>query len=329
MTRESGALSQYRPDGGLRHFLDTEGLGRETLLEVFDVADSLVGVSQRSVKKVPLLRGRTIVLLFFEPSTRTRTTFEIAAKRLSADVVTVNVATSATRKGESLLDTIHTLQAMQTDMFVVRHADTGAAHLIARNVADHVAVVNAGDGCHAHPTQALLDMYTVRRTGRRFEDLKVAIVGDLLHSRVARSQIHALRTLGVRDIRVVGPRTLVPDSFATLGTQVVRNLGDGLADVNLVMMLRLQRERMVSGFLPSDREYFEQWGLTRAKLKVAARDVLVTHPGPINRGVEIDSEVADGPNSLILPQVSNGIAIRMAVMALSMQTRRTPKRRKG
>ena len=320
MTRDARAVSQYREDGKLRHFLDTDGLSAETLLEIFDVADSLVGVSQRSVKKVPLLRGRTIVLLFFEPSTRTRTTFEIAAKRLSADVITVNVATSATRKGESLLDTIHTLQAMQTDMFVVRHADTGAAHLIASQVADHVAVVNAGDGCHAHPTQALLDMYTVRRAGLEFNNLRVAIVGDLLHSRVARSQIHALRTLGVGDIRVVGPRTLVPDSFAALGTRVVRDLREGLADVDLVMMLRLQRERMASGFLPSDREYFEQWGLTRDKLAVASKRVLVTHPGPINRGVEIDSAVADGPSSLILPQVSNGIAIRMAVLALTMQT---------
>ncbi|MGK2940448.1 MAG: aspartate carbamoyltransferase catalytic subunit [Immundisolibacter sp.] len=307
--------AQYDAGGRLRHLLTLEGLRRDTLEELFSLADSLVEVGERSVKKVPLLRGKTVVLLFFEASTRTRTTFEIAAKRLSADVVTLSVSASATAKGESLLDTIANLQAMQTDAFVVRHADSGAAQLIACHVAPQVAVVNAGDGCHAHPTQALLDLYTIRQHRGSFDQLKVAIVGDVLHSRVARSQLVGLRLLGVKDIRLVGPATLVPDRMACLGGRVCHDLREGLADVDVVLMLRLQRERMAGGFVPSDREYFELYGLTETALAAARPDALVMHPGPINRGVEIASSVADCERSLILPQVTNGIAIRMAVLA--------------
>ncbi|MEA3220130.1 MAG: Aspartate carbamoyltransferase [Immundisolibacter sp.] len=314
LAQRLGAI-QYDAQGRLRHLLTLEGLRRETLEELFTLADSLVEVGARSVKNVPLLRGKTVVLLFFEASTRTRTTFEIAAKRLSADVVTLDVPASSTSKGESLLDTIANLQAMQTDAFVVRHADSGAAHLIARHVAPQVAVVNAGDGCHAHPTQALLDLYTIRQRRGSLAGLKVAIVGDVLHSRVARSQLAGLHLLGVTDIRLVGPATLVPQRLAQLGARVCHDPREGLADVDVVMMLRLQRERMAGGFVPSDREYFELYGLTETALTVAKPDALVMHPGPINRGVEIASAVADGGRSLILPQVTNGIAIRMAVLA--------------
>lgn len=302
----------------VRHLLDIGSQRRETLDRIFELADSLGEVAGQSVKKVPLLRGKTIVLLFFEASTRTRTTFEIAAKRLSADVVTINTQASATRKGESLLDTVRTLEAMSCDMFVVRHADSGAPHLIARHVAPHVSVINAGDGCHAHPTQALLDLYTLRQHRPQLADLRVAVVGDVLHSRVARSQVAALRAYGVRDIRLVGPRTLVPDSLGALGARICHSLEDGLRDVDVVLLLRLQHERMASLRVPDLDEYYAQYGLTRERLAVAAPDVRVMHPGPINRGVEIESELADDERSLILDQVSNGIAVRMAVMALTL-----------
>jgi aspartate carbamoyltransferase catalytic subunit len=314
LAQRLGAI-QYDAQGRLRHLLTLEGLRRETIEELFALADSLVEVGARSVKNVPLLRGKTVVLLFFEASTRTRTTFEIAAKRLSADVVTLDVPASSASKGESLLDTIANLQAMQTDAFVVRHADSGAAHLIARHVAPQVAVVNAGDGCHAHPTQALLDLYTIRQRRGSLAGMKVAIVGDVLHSRVARSQLAGLHLLGVSDVRLVGPATLVPRRLEQLGARVFHDPREGLDGVDVVMMLRLQRERMAGGFVPSDREYFELYGLSEKALAVAKPDALVMHPGPINRGVEIASAVADGERSLILPQVTNGIAIRMAVLA--------------
>lgn len=308
---------QYDDAGTLRHLLSIEGLRRETLEEIFRTADSLLELDGQTVRKVPLLRGKTIVLLFFEASTRTRTTFEIAAKRLSADVVTVNLAASSTTKGESLLDTVGTLISMRSDMFVVRHAEGGAVHLIANQVADHISVLNAGDGCHSHPTQALLDMYTIRQVKTDFASLKVAIVGDLLHSRVARSEIQALQLLGVTDIRAVGPATLAPKTLsAALGVRVCHRLEDGLDGADVVVMLRLQRERMASAFLPSESEYFENYGLTFDKLRLTAKDSVVMHPGPINRGVEIDSAVADSERSLISRQVTNGIAVRMAVMAL-------------
>lgn len=310
---------QLDSQGRLRHLLTIEGLKRQQLVEILDTAASFAAVADQSVKKVPLLRGRIIVNLFFEASTRTRTTFELAAKRLSADVLNINVTVSATTKGESLLDTLHNLEAMHCDIFVVRHYQSGAAHFIARHVAPHVSVINAGDGRHAHPTQALLDMYTIRQHKGEFAPLTIAIVGDILHSRVARSQIQALTTLGVNEVRVVGPQTLMPVEVESLGVHVHRDLNTGLRDADVVMMLRLQNERMSNAMLPSANEYFKLYGLTERTLAYAKPDAMVMHPGPINRGVEMDSAVADGPRSVILEQVEHGIAIRMAVMALCMQ----------
>jgi aspartate carbamoyltransferase catalytic subunit len=307
---------QLTPEGKLRHLLTTEGLPPEILIQILDIAASFVSVTEREVKKVPLLRGKAIFNLFFEPSTRTRTTFEIAAKRLSADVVNLNIATSSQTKGETLLDTVANLSAMHADMFVVRHAQSGAAHLIARHVGPHIHVVNAGDGRHAHPTQALLDMFTIRHYKGGFNHLRVAIVGDVLHSRVARSEIHALTTLGVPEVRVIGPRTLVPSQVEQLGVRVFHDMHAGLRDVDVVIMLRLQNERMDGALLPSAQEFFKYYGLTPDKLAVARPDAIVMHPGPMNRGIEIDSSVADGGQSVILPQVTFGIAVRMAVMSL-------------
>jgi aspartate carbamoyltransferase catalytic subunit len=310
--------NQLTDSGQLRHFLTIEGLNRALLTEIMDRAEQFSSISGRQVKKVPLLRGKTIMNLFFENSTRTRTTFELAAKRLSADVMNLNINTSATSKGESLLDTLHNLQAMHTDMFVVRHAQSGAAEFIAQHVAPHVSVINAGDGCHAHPTQAMLDMFTIRRHKHHFPDLRVAIVGDILHSRVARSQIHALSTLGVGEIRVIAPKTLLPSNTQTLGVHVYHDMQTGLQDVDVIIMLRLQFERMQGALLPSAGEYFHSFGLDKTKLSYAKPDAIVMHPGPINRGVEISSDVADGPQSVILEQVTHGIAIRMAVMSMAL-----------
>ena len=309
---------QLDTHGRLKHFLTIEGLNRTVLLDILDHAESFAGVGERAVKKVPLLRGKTIANLFFEPSTRTRTTFELAAKRLSADILNLNVASSATKKGETLADTLHTLEAMHCDMFIVRHSNSGAAHYIATQVSPHISVINAGDGRHAHPTQAMLDMFTIRKHKKDFSTLKVAIVGDILHSRVARSEIQALATLGVSEIRIIGPKTLIPAEIQTLGVHVFHDLSEGLENVDVVIMLRLQRERMLSALLPSENEYFDRYGLTEKKLATASPDVIVMHPGPINRGVEIDSKVADGNKSVILQQVSHGIAIRMAVMAMTV-----------
>jgi aspartate carbamoyltransferase catalytic subunit len=307
---------QIDAGGKLQHLLTIEGLPPELLLRILDTARSFVSVAEREVKKVPLLRGKAIFNLFFEPSTRTRTTFEIAAKRLSADVVNLNIATSSQTKGETLLDTVANLTAMHADMFIVRHAESGAAHLIARNVGPHIHVINAGDGRHAHPTQALLDMFTIRHYKGGFNGLRVAIVGDILHSRVARSEIHALTTLGVPEVRVIGPRTLLPRQVQNLGVHVFHDMESGLKDVDVVMMLRLQHERMNGALLPSAGEFFKSYGLTPEKLARAKPDAIVMHPGPLNRGVEIDSAVADGRQSVILPQVTFGIAVRMAVMGI-------------
>ncbi len=316
---EPGMSLQLDANGKLRHFLSIDGLSRDLLIDILDTAESFAAVPEQSVKKVPLLRGKTIVNLFFEASTRTRTTFELAAKRLSADVLNINVNASATVKGETLLDTLRNLQAMHADMFIVRHAQSGAAHFIARHVQPHVSVINAGDGCHAHPTQAMLDMFTIRRHKRRFDRLTVTIIGDILHSRVARSQIDALNMLGVGEIRIVAPRTLLPAEAGTLGVQVHHRLDSGLHDADVVIMLRLQRERMAGALLPSAGEYFRLYGLTEEKLAAARPDAIIMHPGPINRGIEVDSQVADGPRSVILQQVSHGIAVRMAVMSMAMQ----------
>jgi aspartate carbamoyltransferase catalytic subunit len=307
---------QVGADGRLRHLLTTEGLSAEMIRRILDTADQFVSVSERDVKKVPLLRGRSVFNVFFESSTRTRTTFEIAAKRLSADVINLNVGVSSTSKGETLLDTVYNLQAMDADMFVVRHAQSGAAHLIARHVKPGVAVINAGDGRHAHPTQGLLDMYTIRHYKKDFSALTVAIVGDVLHSRVARSQIHALKTLGVPDLRVVGPATLLPAAVERMGVRVCHDMLEGIRGCDVVIMLRLQNERMNGALLPSAGEFFKCYGLTPGKLAHAKPDAIVMHPGPMNRGVEIDSAVADGLQSVIMPQVTFGIAVRMAVMSM-------------
>ena len=307
---------QLNSNGELQHLLSIEGLPKAILTQILDTAASFASVNNREVKKVPLLRGKSVFNLFFENSTRTRTTFEIAATRLSADVINLDIGRSSTSKGESLLDTIDNLSAMAADVFVVRHSESGAPYLIAQHVAPHVHVVNAGDGRHAHPTQALLDMYTIRHYKKDFANLTVAIVGDVLHSRVARSDIHALTTLGCAEVRVVGPKTLIPSDIAAMGVKVFHNLKQGLDGVDVVIMLRLQNERMAGAMLPSSQEYFQNYGLTAEKLKWAQPDAIVMHPGPINRGVEIDSEVVDGSQSVILPQVTFGIAVRMAVMSI-------------
>jgi aspartate carbamoyltransferase catalytic subunit len=307
---------QLNPHGELIHLLSIEGLPREVLVQILDTAGTFLSVNDREVKKVPLLRGKSVFNLFFENSTRTRTTFEIAAKRLSADVINLDIARSSTAKGETLLDTIANLSAMHADMFVVRHSESGAPHLIARHCAPHVHVINAGDGRHAHPTQALLDMYAIRHYKHDFSQLTVAIVGDIAHSRVARSDIHALTTLGVPEVRAVGPRTLVPGDLRAMGVHVCHDMADGIRGADVIIMLRLQNERMSGAMLPSAAEFAKTFGLTTDKLALAKPDAIVMHPGPINRGVEIDSSVADGQHSVILPQVTFGIAVRMAVMSI-------------
>lgn len=307
---------QLNKHGELIHLLSTEGLSREILTHILDTASNFVSVSDREVKKIPLLRGKSVFNLFFENSTRTRTTFDIAAKRLSADVFTLDIGRSSTAKGETLLDTVANLSAMAADIFVVRHSESGAPYLIAQHVAPHVHVVNAGDGRHAHPTQGLLDMYTIRHYKKDFTNLSVAIVGDVLHSRVARSDLHALTTLGCPDVRVVGPRTLTPENFSAMGARVCHTLEEGIKDADVIITLRLQNERMSGALLPSSHEYFQKYGLTQDKLRWAKPDAIVMHPGPINRGVEIDSDVADGHQSVILPQVTFGIAVRMAAMSI-------------
>ena len=306
---------QLNKHGELIHLLSIEGLPKAVLTQILDTASTFMSVNDREVKKVPLLRGKSVFNLFFENSTRTRTTFEIAATRLSADVINLDIARSSAAKGESLLDTISNLSAMHADMFVVRHSESGAPYLIAQHCAPHVHVVNAGDGRHAHPTQALLDMYTIRHYKKDFSNLRVAIVGDIVHSRVARSDIHALTTLGVAEVRAVGPKTLVPDDFKAMGVRVCHRMEEGIRDVDVIIMLRLQSERMSGAMLPSAGEFFKHYGLTPDKLALAHPEAIVMHPGPINRGVEIDSSVADGKQSVILPQVTFGIAVRMAVMS--------------
>ncbi|QHS09500.1 aspartate carbamoyltransferase catalytic subunit [Sinimarinibacterium sp. NLF-5-8] len=308
---------QLDSQGRLRHLLTLEGLSAPLLTQILDTAEAL-GTPD---KKLDLLRGKTIFNLFFEPSTRTRTTFELAAKRLSADVINLQMAASSTTKGETLFDTLRTLEAMHADMFVVRHDASGAAHFFAKHAAPDVAILNAGDGRHAHPTQGLLDLYTIRRykcgpTMGGFERLSVAIVGDILHSRVARSDIHGLRALGVSDLRVVAPPTLIPAGIEQMGVRVCHDINEGLDGVDVVMLLRLQKERMLGAFLPSLDEFHRDYGLTRARLKLMRPDAIIMHPGPINRGVELEGELAYGPQSLILQQVSHGLAIRMAVMAM-------------
>ena len=311
---------QLNKNGELQHLIALEGLPPAVITRILDTAASFVSVGDREVKKVPLMRGKSVFNLFFENSTRTRTTFEIASKRLSADVINLNISASSASKGESLLDTIDNLAAMHADMFVVRHAQSGAPYLIARHLTetrqDHVHVINAGDGRHAHPTQGLLDMYTIRHYKKDFRNLTVAIVGDILHSRVARSDIHGLTTLGVPEVRAIGPRTLLPGGLEQMGVRVFNDMNEGLKGVDVIIMLRLQNERMHGALLPSAQEYFKSYGLTPERLAMAKSDAIVMHPGPMNRGVEIDSAVADGAQAVILPQVTFGIAVRMAVMSI-------------
>ena len=311
---------QLNAQGELTHLLTLEGLPAAVIVRILDTAVPFVSIAERDVKKVPLLRGKAVFNLFFESSTRTRTTFEIAAKRLSADVINLNIGVSSTSKGETLLDTVDNLVAMNADMFVVRHAQSGAPHLIAQHLLatkrTHIHVINAGDGRHSHPTQGLLDLFTIRHYKKDFRALTVAIVGDILHSRVARSLIHGLTTLGTPEVRVIGPQTLLPAAVESLGVRVFHSMEEGLRGADVVVMLRLQSERMKGSLLPSAGEYFKHYGLTADKLAKAKPDAIVMHPGPMNRGVEIDSAVADGAHSVILPQVTFGIAVRMAVMSM-------------
>jgi aspartate carbamoyltransferase catalytic subunit len=308
-------VDQLRPDGRLRHLLTLKGVPAATLSALLDAADAYGAHDAGGAALRGRLAGKQVCTLFFEASTRTRSSFHIAATRLGADSLNFDVSTSSTSKGETALDTMRTLEAMGVDCFVVRHADNGAVAALAAGAKPGTAFVNAGDGRRAHPTQGLLDMLTVRRhKGSDFSQLRFAIVGDIRHSRVARTDLHALRTLGAGEIRVCGPAALLPDAEELHGCKVVPKLEDALAGVDVVMMLRLQRERMEEGLVPSLREYFEDYGLDNARLRHARPDAIVMHPGPMNRGVEIASEVADGPQSVILEQVANGVAARMAVL---------------
>jgi aspartate carbamoyltransferase catalytic subunit len=288
-------------------------LSREEIYLVLDTAEAMREIGERPIKKVPTLRGKTVVNLFYEPSTRTRTSFEIAEKRLSADTLNIAVAASSVQKGETLADTARNIEAMAPDMIVLRHASSGAAHLLSRICKSRI--INAGDGMHEHPTQALLDAFTIREHKHRIEGLKVAIVGDLLHSRVLRSNVLLLTMLGA-EVWVAGPPTLVPAGIADLGVHVTVRVDEAVADADVIMMLRIQQERMQGAFFPSLREYFNLFGMTTARVSTAKPDVIIMHPGPMNRGVEIASEVADGPYSVILEQVANGVAVRMAVLYL-------------
>lgn len=324
MTNQKNSITanQFNKEGNLTHLLTLEGMPKEQILYILDTAKQFVSVTapNREVKKVPLLRGKSVFNLFFENSTRTRTTFEIAANRLSADVINLDIPTSSTSKGESLMDTIDNLVAMQADIFVVRHNISRAPIEIANHVPDYVHVINAGDGSHQHPTQGLLDAYTMRHFKKDFSKLKVAIIGDILHSRVAKSNIHALTTLGCNDIRAIGPESLLPSDLAkdlsALGVKIFHQVEDGIKDADVVMTLRIQKERMDQGQVPEGAAFFKQFGLNRERLAMAKPDAIVMHPGPMNRGVEIDSAIADGNQSVILSQVTFGIAIRMAVMSI-------------
>ena len=296
-----------------KHLLGIADLSREEIVLILNTAEAMKEVGQRAIKKVPTLRGRTVINLFFEPSTRTRTSFEIAEKRLSADTLNVAIGTSSVVKGETLVDTAMNLEAMSPSMIVLRHPSSGAPHLLSRIC--RARIVNAGDGMHEHPTQALLDAFTIRERKGRIEGLKIAIVGDLMHSRVLRSNLLLLSKLGA-NVWVCAPSTLIPPGLEQAGARVTTRIHEAVEDADVVMMLRIQLERMQGGYFPSIREYFSTFGLTEARVKLAKPDVIIMHPGPNNRGVEIASEVADGPASVILDQVANGVAVRMAVLYL-------------
>ena len=308
---------QFNSNNKLIHLLNISNMTREQIFEILDLAESYVDNKQ---KKYNDLDGKTIASLFFEPSTRTKTTFELASKRLSADFINIDISNSSTLKGESIVDMIKTLEAMSCDMFIVRHSISGTPHYIAKEVGAKISVINAGDGIHAHPTQAMLDMYTIRKYKKKFDNLKVAIVGDILHSRVAKSLITSLTILSVKNINIIGPKILMPENLKDLNVEYFENLEDGISECDVVIMLRLQKERMHEALISTD-DYYKKYGLTSKKLSSASKDVIVMHPGPINRGIEIDSEVADGNNSVILDQVTSGISIRMAIMSMIMNNR--------
>ena len=308
---------QFDSNNKLIHLLNISNMSREQIFEILDLAETYVDNNQ---KKYNDLEGKTIASLFFEPSTRTKTTFELASKRLSADFINIDISNSSTLKGESIVDMIKTLEAMSCDMFIVRHSISGTPHYIAREVGTKISVINAGDGIHAHPTQAMLDMYTIRKYKKEFDNLKVAIVGDILHSRVAKSLITSLTILSVKNINIIGPKILMPENLNDLNVEYFENLEDGISECDVVIMLRLQKERMHEALISTD-DYYKKYGLTTKKLQSASKEVIVMHPGPINRGVEIDSEVADGNNSVILDQVTSGISIRMAIMSMIMKNR--------
>ena len=296
-----------------KDLLGIADLSADDIYRILETADAMREVGQRPIKKVPTLRGKTVVNLFYEPSTRTRTSFEIAEKRLSADTLNVAVAQSSALKGETLADTAMNIEAMSPDMIVLRHASSGACHLLSRICKSRI--INAGDGMHEHPTQALLDAFTIKEHKKNFEGLKIAIVGDLLHSRVLRSNALLLTKLGA-NVWVSGPPTLLPPGIERLGVTVTTSVNEAVQDADVIMMLRIQQERMQGAFFPSLREYFNVFGMTKDRVKLAKPDVIIMHPGPMNRGVEIASDVADGPYSVILEQVANGVAVRMAVLYL-------------
>jgi len=296
-----------------KDLLGIKELAVEEINLILDTAAGFKDVLGRDIKKVPTLRGKTAVNLFFEPSTRTRTSFELAAKRLSTDVINFSVPTSSVVKGESLIDTALTVQALGADFIIIRHSSAGVPHLLAKKL--RASVINAGDGTNEHPTQALLDAFTIREKKGKIEGLDIAIVGDIMHSRVAKSNIYSLTKLGAK-VRLIGPPTLIPKEIEDIGVRVFHNMEDGLKNVDVVMMLRIQMERQGKGFFPSTEEYSKNWGLTPERLSLAKGDAIVMHPGPMNRGIEIASEIADGPQSVILEQVTNGLAVRMAVMYL-------------
>jgi aspartate carbamoyltransferase catalytic subunit len=310
---------QQSMDTKLQHLLSIKGLDKKIIEQIFNDADKFLEKKDIKFDGYKFLNGKTVCNLFFENSTRTQTTFEIAAKRLSANVINLDIATSSQSKGESILDLINNLIAMSVDIFVIRHSEPGIPELIAKNIKSNAHIINAGDGDREHPTQGLLDAFTIREFKKDFANLKIAIVGDIEHSRVAKSEISILSTLGAKEIRVIGPKTLMPRNIDELNVNVFNTMEEGLKDVDVVMMLRIQKERMNNKTVPSESEYFKSFGLNQKRLKIAKDDALVLHPGPINRGVEIDSGVADGKQSVILNQVKNGIAIRMAVMSMMVE----------
>tara|TARA_B100001057_G_scaffold97588_1_gene94389 strand:+ start:25355 stop:26308 length:954 start_codon:yes stop_codon:yes gene_type:complete len=308
---------QFNKSKKIVHFLNIANMSKDQIIEILDLAEKY---NSNEKKKHLDLEGKTVASLFFEPSTRTKTTFELASKRLSADFINIDIASSSTLKGESIIDMIKTLEAMSCDMFIVRHSISGTPHFIAKEVGNKISVINAGDGIHAHPTQAMLDMFTIRKYKKNFDNLSVSIVGDILHSRVAKSLISSLTILNVKNINIIGPKILMPENIDNLPVTYFDDLENGIKNCDVVIMLRLQKERMHEALISTD-DYYKSFGLTSKKLKTADKDVIVMHPGPINRGIEIESEVADGKHSVILDQVTSGISIRMAIMSLAMKNR--------